>query len=150
MITIILCSLLFIDLICIGRDAFSAATFLTILTLAGIWVFSHNPFLWIFDHLAIVGYSAIAYLILGFLYSMFKYKKFLAKKRRGFIGPEAGWNSFKLAHYSPPRMKGDILGWLFWWPLSIVGYFISDLVYDMLDKLWQSIKVTFENIFNEA
>lgn len=148
MITIIICCLLFIDLICVGRNSFAAATGLTLLTFAGIWIFSHNPFLWLLDHLAIVSYCSVAYLIIGFIYSLFKYKRFLEKKRPGFA--ESEWGSQKAIYYSPSVMKGDIFGWIFWWPLSIVGYFISDFIYEALEKLWNSIKGAFDNIFDKA
>ena len=82
MITIIICILLLIDLICIGREAFAAATVLTLATLGGIWVFSGNPFLWMAD------------LLLGFFYSILKYKKFLAKKKLASSSEEA-WLNYK-------------------------------------------------------
>lgn len=112
MITIIICSLLLIDLLCVGRDSFAAATWLTILTFSGIWVFSHNPFLWLLDHLPIVCAASIAYIIIGFIYSLFKYKKFLKKKRLDFFNEEV-WKTEKSHYYSPSKMKGDIFGWLF-------------------------------------
>ncbi len=154
MITIILCILLLIDLICIGREAFGIATLLTLATLGGIWVFSHNPFSWMLGHLPIVGYSIIAYGIIGFFYSLFKYKKFLTKKKDEIIkdapGWEEAWINNKNRYYSPSKMKGDILGWIFWWPLSIVGYLVSDFIYDFINKIWKSIGGFFKKIFDEV
>lgn len=153
MITIIICILLLIDLIFIGREAFAAATVLTLLTLGGIWVFSGNPFLWIGDHLPMVGYCAAAYIFLGFFYSILKYKKFLAKKKNEFLTrypSDPGRWLYNKDYFAPNKMKGDIFGWIFWWPLSLAGYFVSDFIYDALNKIWERIKGFFQNIFDKA
>lgn len=151
MITIILLILLLLDLICVGREAFAAATVLTLATLGGIWIFSHNPFLWVINNPAIVAYSAAAYLVLGFVYSILKYKRHLSKSKVEYIknyGAEK-WESGK-CHFSPAKMQADIIGWIVWWPLSLVGYFVSDFLFDLVNKFWGVIKGRFEGIYNKA
>ena len=145
MITIILLVLLLIDIIVVGQGAFAVSAFLTGLTLAGIWIFSHNPFLVFIENPAATLYGAVGYFVLGFVYSLLKYKKVLIKEKAKINN----WEQVKW-QFAPSKLSGDIFGWIFWWPLCIVGYIFSDLVKDVCDKVWLKIKSFFESIYNKA
>ena len=133
---------MFINLCCVAKENFSGAFGLTILFLGGIWFFHQNPFTWIWNNPDKAFYCSLVYLALGFFYSLMKYKNFLKKEKLK--------SSFDPRDHTPEKHKGDIIGWMFWWPFSLIGYLIIDFLAEIADKAFEVVKSAFDRIYNKA
>jgi hypothetical protein len=134
--TILTIVILLSILISVGNECFSFATFvLALFTGFLIWkseFFSQN---W-----HILAYSAIAYIPIGVLVAMFKYKKLLSKFCKDKV---------QLSYHTPSAHSGDITGWIFYWPFVLIAYCFSDIFVDIKDRLFGAINGLFVNIYKK-
>ncbi len=145
-LTILFIVIFLIDLFAVANGVFVIATIVTALFLGGLYFWHQNPFSWIIANPLKSLYYVLAYLVAGFLYSMFKYRRFLLK-RKNEDGEQ--FQNYKV-QYRPAALKGDICGWMFWWPLSLIGFVVTDFLQSIAESVYNLVKGWFETIYNKV
>lgn len=135
--TVITFIVLLILLFNVGDDKFLAPSILFILIGIYIGIWQRTEFVdWYVANKKTILTVAAAYLPFGFIYSMFKYRKMLSE-----VAVD------RLDYHRPNFHKADITGWIIYWPFSLIGYFVTDILADLKNKLFNLVRQRFENIW---
>ena len=82
----------------------------------------------------------LVYVVIGFIWSVFKwYKKLISLRDNGVKNiPQA--SSF----------KGAIIIWASYWPIGMVRYVLGDLLEDLFTALWKRFNGVYQKIANKV
>lgn len=133
--------LILLNLIAVGINNFSLASGATVVSLIVAWFWSRDTLNPLFHHPEYFILGGVVYLIIGFFYSQNKYKRQLLKRK------ESGGS---LTSFNPESAKGDIIGWIFWWPFSLIGYIVVDMLCDFGKWVYKQVEGRFQSIFNSV
>ena len=137
---LLLAAFIIANLIAVAATNFATATVITVCAAGACFIWRREIFdpLWNHPEYFIIG--GIVYLLIGFVYSRYKYTKMLKHKAK---------EGANLIYYTPAQVKGDIIGWMFWWPFSMFGYLISDILCDFGNWIYNKVQGYFQSSFNQ-
>lgn len=95
----------------------------------------------------VIGYSALAYIPIGFLWSFWRWKKRCDKEVRELETTEnpGNWSvNVALDRVSFRNNIGKITSWVFCWPFSMVGCCLEDLIDAVQSGIRKIGKITYE------
>jgi len=149
------------------------ATWISLVCFGALWwaTGGHNPFPWLGRHWQDLLMGALAYFVLGGMWSIIKWwfylhkranyyeeniKPDLEKKWSGFVDSQkaAYKNDFKNyvqanVYDMPPDVKnhkGDIMMWMCWWPMSLLGSVFSDLLHNIFQWIYRMLSTMLANM----
>ena len=107
---------------------------------------------WMISNSSTLLWSVLAYLPFGFAYSIFKYKNLLDKEytkcNESYAGNKDGIQR-AMSYHTPSRHKDDIVGWIFYWPISLLAYILFDIIVDFKNWVYSKLEGIFQNIFKK-
>ena len=157
LIVLVICTILLVES---GR---SLGSFLLTLGLCFliIWKFS-IPFLLILKtHPILILFYLIGYVFTGVLWAVTKWYFFLRKNARLFAEwkikcPEVtAYPTLAYAHdfeYNPQvsHHKSDLIFWMSYWPFSLLGFFINDLVRKLFQYIYDELSGFLQRMSDRA
>jgi hypothetical protein len=105
-----------------------------------------------------------AWMLIGFVWSTFRFVVKLRKARNRYVDdkasaisggtPEQAFiervrNSYtERERYAPTvnNNKSNIMFWAWWWPFSMIAYIFEDMIRELWNASWRAIKAFFERI----
>ena len=138
----------------------------TVVACGVLWLTGINVAMLAWANPLLVAQGLVAYMIVGFCWATFKFVVKLRKARNKYIVAKAnylgydetrteqGWienvkNTYGgKEQYAPTvsRNKGTIMFWAWWWPFSVISFFIEDLIRELWNMSWKVIRSFFEKI----
>ena len=159
-----------VEVLLSGDDNTSGWRFTALaLFLGAVWLFTtFNPFVWAFENMQTLLVYAVLYVVVGALWSIFKWWVFVGDKAReyrarreelraeydGYTRTGSNPKTFEQwvrarAHPTMPSAKSEarrIQFWIAWWPFSMLNTAIGDFlfrffraVYDYLSGIYNAI-----------
>lgn len=141
------------------------AFWLTAITIGVLAIAGVNVPMYIWSNPMMVLEASFQYLVLGLIWSSTKFFIKLRKARHQYLTDkkEAAGDSIeqekkfiqsvkssptKMLMYAPRvrDFKSDLVFWMFWWPFSIIDFFLEDFVKHIVDAVWSVTKNIFEGI----
>lgn len=89
-------------------------------------------------------YGAIAYSVVGVLWSFFRYKRYVNKKVDESRTMDDHEKQNLIRHIHPTLMLGAITAWIMIWPFSMVDNLLGDIV-NAVEAL---VKTVFRSVYN--
>ena len=80
------------------------------------------------------------YVLVGIIWSMFKWYKFLVKEKARGVKEAPKANSY----------KSDISFWATYWPFGVVKYLVGDLIHDLFSQIWKHIGGVYQKISDKV
>lgn len=137
--TIVTCIVLLILLFCIGDDKFTIPSVLLVAfcIYVGVW---KRPEIteWYVANKKTLWTCVAAYFPIGLLYSLLKYRMLLQSV------PQKD-----LDYHKPQHHKADITGWIGYWPFSLIGFLVTDVVTFCKDYVYDKFRGLFERIWRK-
>jgi hypothetical protein len=124
-------------------DSTGWATFVGVITGVVSYAFFKIPLV----DLIIYG---VAYLIVGFFWSFWRYKRHSRDVVERCIGADASVKKIALYNLYPTRMLDRITQWVLIWPFSMVGNFIGDFVKLIQTAITKYFRSIYHKIYNQA
>jgi len=136
---------IFFSLFWADKDNYVTITTIGIFTAAVLLIGNHKslPYLWqlIQDFQGTITLCFILYLILGVFWSFAKwYFYVIDHKKRNHLS------------YRPSASdhKGDIIGWMTYWPLSFISFLVRRPLRRIFTFIYERVSGVFENITNSV
>lgn len=82
---------------------------------------------------------SVGYLIIGVVWSFFKYYTYVKKRQR-----EGASKTTLLSEDN----SGRVMGWIAFWPASMVGHVLGDGIYRMFQWIYEQFKDVYPKIVN--
>jgi hypothetical protein len=104
--------------------------------------------------LILLAYAAIPYIIVGVIWSFWRYKRHVSAKvaeyqEKGNIDGYTDLDNIK-ARLHPNKMLGTIVAWIIVWPLSFIDSFLGDII-NVLESLVTTVfKRVYYSIYDKA
>lgn len=98
-----------------------------------------------------VATGAVAYVVLGVLWSFYRYKRYVSKKVADILAYVATANvsdtykQTQMSYLHPSKMLGPITSWIIIWPFSV----IENLVGDIISSVETLVKTVFKGVYNK-
>jgi membrane protein implicated in regulation of membrane protease activity len=89
-------------------------------------------------------YGAIGYVLIGVVWSIWRYRRFV----RDAVDNNPGRESY--AHLSPARQAGRIVHWMIVWPISMASNVIGDVLLLAKTIVTTWLRGIYESIYQEA
>lgn len=127
-----------------------------------LWLFAGSTILaFTIEHWPFLVAGAIGYVTFGILYALWRHwalvnsdsVQSLLKSGLGEWKRKGGEGRFKDSLYFPSSAmpnKREILVWIAWWPISIVFYFLGDVLRDIFVGIYNRIVGVFTAISDRA
>ena len=128
---------------------------ITFIFLAGLYFLFSIPPWALLTKISLYGWiiSLVSYFAIGILWSIFKfskeYKLAIQKMRENFDKYNKGKNWRDYLDENCPKVskyKTSICSWIAYWPFSIVGYLLVDLVTELVQNIYNLCSKVYENI----
>lgn len=89
--------------------------------------------------LADIAVYAVGYVVIGVVWSFYRYKRFIVKKLEEI---DRGWG--KIENYHPTQLLSEITCWIIVWPFSLV----ENLCGDIINGIETLVKRVFKGVYN--
>jgi hypothetical protein len=89
-----------------------------------------------------IGFYALGYLVVGVIWSFYRYKRFIVAKVESLR--EMNTNLNRLGDYHPSKMLDTITAWIIIWPFSL----IENLCGDIINGIETLVKRVFKGVYN--
>lgn len=95
-------------------------------------------------------YATPVYLVVGLLWSMWRYKRHVSKKMVAMTTMRDSERRFALQRLHPEQMLGSFVAWTLAWPISMVGSLIGDLIAGLEHAITNWFGAIYTSIFKRA
>lgn len=91
-------------------------------------------------------FYAIGYLIVGVIWSFYRYKRFIVSKVESILsdGGDEQQKNWRISSYHPTKMLDTITAWIIIWPFSL----IENLCGDIINGIETLVKGVFKGVYN--
>lgn len=89
-----------------------------------------------------IGFYALAYLVLGVVWSFYRYKRFIVAKVETLN--EMNYRLESISQYHPTKMLDTITAWIIIWPFSL----LENLCGDIINGIETLVKKVFKGVYN--
>lgn len=105
-------------------------------------------FNWIYNNIGIIIIGIITHIVLGIGWSFFKWDRFCAKAAQSWksVGAKEGSKSSYMPVWS--KNKAKLTCWVVWWPFSVIGYILGDLLIDMFNYIFKQFGEVYNKLSN--
>ena len=100
--------------------------------------------------LAVLAGYAVAYFIIGFIWSFWRYKRHADKVVEMCEGAGKSTREYAIANLKPSRMLGNITTWVFIWPFSMVENVLGDFIKIIQSLITKFFKGIYNRIYDAA
>ena len=114
-----------------------------------------SPLLFCWEHIScfLVGFPL--YFLFGGLWSLFKWYQYLLKVRDELRISVSHWEKHPSGH-KPTRQprsyasnnKGRIMGWIAYWPFSVLAYLFGDFLSSVVRSVYRSLSKVYDGMGN--
>jgi len=94
--------------------------------------------------------SAAIYLVIGFIWSFWRYKRHADKIVEQYKDKSVDQKKYALEYLRPRRMLNEITTWVIVWPFSIVENITGDIIKIIQTTITKFFKGIYNRIFNNA
>lgn len=124
------------------------ATLLMIAFLVGLEKLSHVPVVQTIKQHWLTAIGLIAcYLLIGVGWSLVRWYMFCYKQKTELLDPHNEWNKKNLSSRPLPREhKSRIMGWMSYWPFSMVWTFFDDVIAEFFNWAFEQCENRFDKI----
>lgn len=136
-------ALLFFSLVCSAREsnfwsvvyaAMAAGIAMTLFNVPGMYLLYATP----------------VYLVMGLLWSMWRYKRYVSKKMVAMSNMRESERRYALERLHPKAMLGTFVAWTLAWPTSMIGSLIGDLIAGLEHAITNWFGAIYTSIFKQA
>ena len=92
----------------------------------------------------------VGYIIVGVIWSVYRYKRYADKVVKENIGKESHIRDYAIRSLHPTSMMGTITAWMVIWPLSMVENVTGDLVSGLQMFVTKMFRGVYHRIFSNA
>jgi hypothetical protein len=119
------------------------AVFAAIVTAAVSYFFFHVA-------LATIGIGAVVYLVVGLLWSFYRYKRHASDIVEKFRNAAQRDRERALELLHPKEMLGTITAWIMIWPFSFIEHFVGDLITGIQTLVSKFFRGVYHRIYDSA
>ena len=126
----------------------------------GFLAYDVNPFVWVYNNPMKLVTGGVLFGAIGAAWSFFKWRKRIlsediqyrmvrAKEEYRKLYPDAEPKDYTDSMYFPDQAKASqnkdrIVAWIVLWPLSVIGYFIGEILLEIAEKIYE----LFSGVYN--
>lgn len=95
-------------------------------------------------------YAIPAYLVIGLVWGIWRYKRHVTKKTKDMGSMTASARNHLVRELHPKQMMGRIVGWTITWPFSVVGSMFEDFIAGIEHVIKEWLGGIYTAIFKQA
>lgn len=97
-----------------------------------------------------IAIGAVAYIVIGLLWSFWRYKRHVAKMIEEHKGSDANHKERVLRSLHPKEMLGTITAWIVVWPFSLVENLVGDIINFIQELVTKFFRGVYMRIYDSA
>ena len=129
------------------------ATITTFVPLLLLQFYGHVKILtWIYCHPSLLFLYLLGYIIIGFFYSLIKWKLYISKLAKDCRSYYTKADGPLKNRADVPRVRDNskrIIGWMEFWPVSLIWTVINDPLRRIVEVVFEKTEQLFQNIANK-
>lgn len=115
-------------------------------------------FVYVKDNPGVVVFGAVSYLVLGVLWSFFRWYVYLKDYKRAkqeALKAELTYNKTAVVRISedyinPSNNKSRLISWMGYWPLSVSWFLVNKPVTRLYNWIFEKVSATYQQISNSV